>query len=67
MNVNETNHVPVEKIEPAENTEKVNSIRSVEIYIANWAEEVGEASKLEYFASDIEKCAVEKIAVVTKG
>ena len=30
-------------------------------------EEAGEATKLEYYASDIEKCTVEKVAVVAKG
>ena len=30
-------------------------------------EEADEATKLEYSASDIEKCTVEKVAVVAKG
>ena len=33
----------------------MNLIRSVEIFITTWAEEAGEATKLEYYASDIEK------------
>ena len=45
----------------------MNSVRSVEISITTWAEEAGEATKLEYYASDIEKCTVEKVAVVAKG
>ena len=68
MNVNETNPVPVEETEHAENTEKeVNSIRAAEISINTWAEEADDATKLEYSASDIEKCTVEKVAVVAKG
>ena len=31
------------------------------------AEEAGEATKQEYYASDTEKCTVEKVAVVAKG
>ena len=45
----------------------MNSVRSVEISITTLAEEAGEATKLEYYASDIEKCTVEKDAVVAKG
>ena len=45
----------------------VNSIGSVEISITTWAEEADVATKLEYFASDIENCTVEKVAVVAKG
>ena len=45
----------------------MNSVRSVEISITTWAEEAGEANKLEYSASDLEKCTVEKVAVVAKG
>ena len=67
VKVDEINPLPVEETEPAENTEKVNSFRSVEISITTWAEEAGEATKLEYYASDIEKCTVEKVAVVAKG
>ena len=69
VNVDEINPVPVEEIEHAENTErkKVNSIRSVEIAITTWAEESDEATKLDYSASDIEKCTVEKVAVVAKS
>ena len=37
------------------------------ISITTWPEEAGEATKLEYYASDIEKCTVEKVAVVVKG
>ena len=44
----------------------MNSIRSVEIYIATLAEEVHEATKQEYSASDVEKYTVEKVAVVAK-
>ena len=46
---------------------KVNSIGSVKISITTWAEEADEATKLEYSASDIEKCTVEKVAVASKG
>ena len=68
MNVNETNPVPVEETEHAENTEKeVNSIRAAEISINTWAQDADDATKLEYSASDIEKCTVEKVAVVAKG
>ena len=42
-------------------------IRSVEISITTWAEEGDEATKLEYSASDREKCTVEKVGVVAKG
>ena len=67
MNVNETNPVPVEETEYAENTKKeVNSIRAAEISVNTWAEEADDATKLEYSASDIEKCTVEKVAVVAK-
>ena len=52
--VNENNPVAVEEIEPAENTEKL-------------AEEADEATKQECSASDIEKCPIEKVDVVTKG
>ena len=45
----------------------MNSVRSVEISITTWTKEAGEANKLEYYASDIEKCTVEKVAVVAKG
>ena len=45
----------------------MNSIRSVEISITTWAEEADEATKLEYSASGLEKCTVEKVAVVAKG
>ena len=45
----------------------MNSIGSVEIFIITWAEEAVEATKLEYFAYDIEKCTAEKVAVVAKG
>ena len=45
----------------------MNSIKSVEIYITTGAEEAGEATKLEYSDSGIEKCSVEKVAVVAKG
>ena len=48
VNVNETNPVPVEETEPAENTEKeVNSIGSVEISIITGAGEADEATKLD--------------------
>ena len=70
VNVNETNAVPVEETEPAENTEKkVNLTGSVDIFITTWAEEADddEASTLEYSSSDIEPCTVEKDAVVSKG
>ena len=42
----------------------MNSIRSVEISITTWVEKADEATKIEYSASDIEKCSVEKAAVV---
>ena len=45
----------------------MNSIRAAEISINTWAEEADDATKLEYSASDIEKCTVEKVAVVAKG
>ena len=68
MNVNETNPVPVEETEPAEIIETLdNSIRSVEISITTSAKEADEATKLEYSASDIEKCTIEKVAVVEEG
>ena len=44
----------------------MNLIGSVEISTTTWAEEADEASKLEESASDIEKCTVEKVAVVAK-
>ena len=45
----------------------MNSIGSVEISITTWAKETDEATKLEYSASDIEKCTVENVSVVAKG
>jgi hypothetical protein len=45
----------------------VNLVRSVDISITTGAEDAGEATKLEYSASDIEKYTVEKVAVVAKG
>ena len=61
-------HSAVEETEPAENTKKkVNSIGSVEISITTWAEEADEATKLEHYASNLEKFTVEKNAVVSKG
>ena len=38
-----------------------------EISVSTWAEETDEATNLEDSASDIEKCTVEKVAVVAKG
>jgi hypothetical protein len=52
----------------AENTEKsVRAIRAAEILISTSFEEADEATKLEYSAYDIEKCTVEKVAVVAEG
>ena len=45
----------------------MNSVRVVEISITTCSEEAGEATKLKYFASDIEKCTVEKVAAVANG
>ena len=68
MNVNETNPVPVEETEHAENTEKRSEFNQNSWYFYyTWAEEADDATKLEYSASDIEKCTVEKVAVVAKG
>ena len=44
----------------------MNSIRSIEISITTLAEEAHEATKLGYFASDVEKYAVGKNAVLAK-
>ena len=67
VKVDEINPMPVEETEHAENTEKVNLIRSVEIYITTWSEESDEGTQLENSGSDIEKCTVEKVAVFAKG
>ena len=45
----------------------MNSIRSVEISLNSLTEEADKATKLEYSASDIEMCTVERVAVVSKG
>ena len=44
----------------------MNSFGSVEISITTRAEEADEITKLEYSASDREKCADEKVDVVAK-
>ena len=44
----------------------MNSIGSLEISITTWARKADEATKLEYSTSDIEKCTIEKDAVVAK-
>ena len=45
----------------------MNSFGSVEISITNWAEKTDKATKLEYSVSGIEKCTVERVAIVAKG
>ena len=45
----------------------MNSDRSVEISIATLAEEAGEATKLEYLTSGLEKRTAEKVADAAKG
>ena len=44
----------------------MNLVRSVDISITTEAEKAGEALKLEYSASDIEKCTVENVSVAAK-
>ena len=66
MNVSENNPVPVVETEPAENTEKVNAIGSVEISITTLSEEADEATKLEYSASDTKKFTFEKLLLLPK-
>ena len=45
----------------------MNSIGSVDIFFTTWAKETDEATKLDYSASDIEKCTDENVAVVDEG
>ena len=42
-------------------------IGSVEISITTWTEEADEATNLKYSSSDMEKCTVEKNAIVSIG
>ena len=69
VNVNETQGMPVEETEPAENIEKKRRIQSDHLRFLLPIELKklhDEATKLECLASDIEKCTVEKGAVVAK-
>ena len=70
MNVNATTPEAIEETERARNDEKteksVNEIRADKIYISTWAEEANEATNLEGSAYAIEKCTVDKVAVVAK-